>query len=335
MPQWQLPPITIHQRFGPAHVGERLGYMIEDYGLDGLWDRTNGGEGVLVGVCDTGISWEHSGEQGDLHNAIYLGKDFTRSKHDVRDIHGHGTHVAGTIGARAGNNRGIAGVAPNCKLAIAKVLGDDGTGTDDSVAAGILWCADEGCKVINLSLGGGGRSIKIEQAIEHANSKGCIVVCAAGNEGGRVGWPAAAPNNLAIGAIDSRKVLANFSNRGNEVDYVGPGVEILSTYARGGYAKLSGTSMATPWISGLIANMISFSATALSPMAASAATYREIFDRAVIDLGPPGKDPGYGHGVPDPRKLFAEHVPPVVDPPGDRPSVGKRFRIQGEVEIVG
>jgi subtilisin family serine protease len=290
---------------------------------------------VKVGACDTGISEEHSvGRGGDLNGAVFASRDFTGSRQGVLDIHGHGTHVAGIIGARAGNDRGIAGVAPKCQLAIAKVLGDNGFGSDDSVAAGIVWCVEQGCQVINLSLGGGGRSRKIEDAITYANTKGCIVVCAAGNEGGRVGWPAAAPNNLCIGAIDANKVLANFSNRGNEVDYVGPGVEILSTYARGGYAKLSGTSMATPWISGLIANMLSHRS---GPSVASAATYREIFDRAVIDLGPPGHDPGYGHGVPDPRKLFAAIAPEPVhvpEEPTDRPTLGKRFRIQGEVEIL-
>lgn len=327
MPGWHLPPIIIHRRLAASELGEHLGYWITDYALDTL--PHNGGEGVTVGICDTGIATMHRTEAGDLHGAIVAAKDFTGSRSETEDLHGHGTHVAGIVAARHKNGRGIAGVAPKAKLVIAKVLGDSGSGSDESVAAGIRYCIDSGCQVVNCSLGGGGRSPIITSAIDYAEKKNVIVVCAAGNEGGRVGYPAADGNNICVGAIDARKVLANFSNRGNEIDVVAPGVDILSTYARGGYAMLSGTSMATPWVSGLLAVLISQTNGAID---LGAEAVRQLLAKSAIDLGPTGKDPGYGWGVPDPAKvLVSTNPPPAVDPP----SSGKKVRFEGMLEMLG
>lgn len=320
----RLPPVTIHNRLTPSEVGETLGYWIADYHLDEVAESANAGKDVKVGICDTGIAQAHLLQAGDLHGAVFAQADFTRSRHQTEDLHGHGTHVAGIIAARSQNGRGVAGVAPLAQLAIAKVLGDTGSGSDESVASGIRWCADQGCQVINCSLGGGGKSPLIQAAIDYANSMDAVVVCASGNESGRVGWPAADDNNICVGAIDARKVLAPFSNRGNEVDFVAPGVEILSTYARGGYATLSGTSMATPWISGLLALLLSKHNGAVD---LAVANVRKILAAASIDLGPAGKDIGYGHGVPDPRKVI--EPPEVVVPP---PTSGHRVRFEGTLE---
>lgn len=326
MPGWHLPPIVIHRRFSAAELGEQLGYWITDYGLDTLPHK--GGEGVTVGICDTGIATLHRTEAGDLHDAVIAARDFTGSRNDAEDLHGHGTHVAGIVAARHQNGRGIAGVAPKAKLVIAKVLGDSGSGSDESVASGIRYCVDSGSQVINCSLGGGGRSRLISAAIDYAASRNCIVVCAAGNEGGRVGYPAADANNICVGAIDARKVLASFSNRGNEIDVVAPGVEILSTYARGGYAMLSGTSMATPWVSGLLALLIGEHNGAID---LAVAKVRELLGRASIDLGPTGKDPGYGWGVPDPAKVLVATEPPKPTPPVS----GQLVRFEGVLETIG
>lgn len=326
----RLPPITIHNRLTPAEIGETLGYWISDYHLDEVAEQANAGENVRIGECDTGVSEDHLKSTGDLYGAVVAKRDFTGSSYGTEDLHGHGTHVAGIMSARSKNGRGVAGVAPLAELVIAKVLGDSGSGSDESVASGIRWCADSDCHVINCSLGGGMRSPIISAAIEYANSKGAIVVCAAGNEAGRVGWPAADDNNICVGAIDARKVLAAFSNRGNEVDCVAPGVEILSTYARGGYATLSGTSMATPWISGLLALMLS---KANGAMDLAVANVRKLIAAASIDLGPAGKDPGYGYGVPDPRKAIE---PPAVQPvPDPLPISGDHVVFEGVLKRVG
>jgi len=306
MPSFYLPPIVIHRRFAPAELSERLGYWIADYNLHRLWHSMGRGQGIRVGVCDTGIDETHLGPQGDLSGAVVAAKDFTRSAVGSRDVHGHGTHVAGIIAARTGNRRGIAGVAPAAELVIAKVLGDSGSGNDEAVASGINFCLENGCQVINCSLGGPQPSPVIEVAIKRALVKGAIVVCAAGNEGGRVGYPAANASNLCIGAIDAKRVLANFSNRGNEVDFVAPGVEIVSTYLNGGYATLSGTSMATPWISGLLALWIGRGGdrATLKGDTANLKTVRDALASAAIDLGPAGRDIGYGHGLPQPSDFL-------------------------------
>ena len=325
---FQLPPIIIHNRLTPAQVGEQLGYWIEDYGIDRLWESSKGGQGVMVGICDTGISGDHMEESGDLHGAVKHVKDFTGSRVGVEDVHGHGTHVAGIIAARSKNGRGVAGVAPKARLTIAKVLGDSGNGSDQSVAEGIIYCVDQGCQIINCSLGGAHPSRTIQQAIAYAHSKNCIVVCASGNEAGRVGYPAAEALSLCVGAIDARKVLASFSNRGNEVDVVAPGVEILSTYARGGYATLSGTSMATPWLSGLLALMLS---NVNGAMDMKVGPVRKLLADASIDLGPAGRDVGYGWGVPNPHKALERKTGPEPSPIPN----GKLVRIEGTMEVLG
>lgn len=217
------------------------------------WDSTTGSSSVKIAILDTGIDSGH----GDLKDKISAAKNFTTNK-TIADRNGHGTHVAGIAAATTNNAKGVAGVSYNSSLMIGKVLSDNGSGSYSWVANGIVWAANNGAKVINMSLGGPSASQALEDAINYAWGKGVIVVAAAGNENtSNPSFPAYYPNVIAVAATDESDNRASFSNFGNWVDIAAPGVNILSTYPRSGktdrYAYLGGTSMASPFVAGLAA----------------------------------------------------------------------------------
>ncbi|KON89861.1 peptidase S8 [Sporosarcina globispora] len=246
---------------------------------------TSGGSGIKVAVLDTGVYTGHI----DLEGSAEQCKDFTQSSPIVNgsctDRQGHGTHVAGTVLAHGGNDgQGIYGVAPQAKLWAYKVLGDNGSGYSDDIAAAIRHVADEASRtgskvVINMSLGSSGKDSLISRAVDYAYSKGVLVVAAAGNSGYKantIGYPGALKNAIAVAALENVQQngtyrVANFSSRGNpgtDGDYViqekdvevsAPGASIESTWYNGGYNTISGTSMATPHIAGLAAKIWSSS----------------------------------------------------------------------------
>jgi subtilisin family serine protease len=206
------------------------------------------------------------------------------------DDQGHGTHVAGTIGAGRGNG-GVVGVAPGVSLLAVKVLGGDGSGTNESVANGIVYAADQKVDVISMSLGGPGKSRVIEDAVKYAIGKGVLVVAAMGNENTESpSYPAAIPGVMAIGATTNRDIRSPFSNYGKHISVSAPGSDILSTMPGGRYEALSGTSMATPHVSGLAALVKS----AFPDL--SAAELRTRIERSADDLGDRGFDKYFGIG---------------------------------------
>jgi thermitase len=210
------------------------------------------GAGVRVAVLDTGCQTNHP----DINGKVKVVRNFTTgSLTDVSDINGHGTHTAGTVGAQTNNGAGVAGVGYSCELAIGKVLGNSGSGSDSGIAVGINWAATTaGAKVISMSLGGAGFSQTLEDAINAAWGAGVVVVAAAGNDSSSgIFYPADSPNCIAVAATDATGALASFSNYGSQVDIAAPGVDIASTYKSSGYALLSGTSMACPHIAGVAA----------------------------------------------------------------------------------
>lgn len=297
-----LPPYRVDMLIAADAAEERPQWWLTDEKIDQWHDRTRAGVGVRVGIIDTGIDSQHL-QRGEL--PVEDARDFTGSAHKWRDINGHGTHVAGIIGARD-NELGVIGLAPQCKLYIAKALGDNGSGSHDGIAAAIRWLVSNGCEVINMSLGSPRPSTVLANAISYAVNNGTLLVAAAGNGGSRngVNYPAAYPEVFAVGAVDRKKQLARFSDRGPQVQGVGFGVQMVSLYRGGQLAALSGTSMATPWITGMIANRLSveayYDAQPTEDMAALDQLYLDTSD----DLGTKGRDPEFGHGFPVADKLF-------------------------------
>ena len=220
------------------------------------WDITTASPEVRIAVCDTGIDQNHA----DLVGKIVANKNFTSSR-SIDDKFGHGTHVAGIAAAVSNNGRGVAGVGFSSSLMNVKVLGDNGSGYYSWVAKGITWAADHGAKVINLSLGGPAGSGTLQNAVNYAWSKGCVIVAAAGNDGnGNPSYPAYYDNCIAVAATDPNDSKATFSNHGFWVDVAAPGVDIYSTLPNHknqmgprNYGTLSGTSMAAPHVAGVAA----------------------------------------------------------------------------------
>lgn len=233
-------------------TGETIPDGIKMINAQDQWDRGNQGEGVVVAIIDTGVDYNHP----DLQENIIGGRDFT-GKGDYMDGHGHGTHVAGTIAA-ANNSSGIVGVAPKAKILALKALKDDGTGDMNWTISAIRFAVKQKVDVINMSLGGQ-HSYALRKAVQEAVSAGIIIVAAAGNEGDgdegteELSYPGAYPEVIEVGAVDFGGILAEFSNTNKEVDILAPGVDVFSTYPNGKYARMSGTSMATPHMTGAVA----------------------------------------------------------------------------------
>jgi thermitase len=213
------------------------------------WDTTTGSAGVSIAILDTGVDQNHP----DLKDKIVKNVNFTGSS-TVNDVHGHGTHVAGIAAASTNNGIGVAGLGYASTIMNVKVLGDDGSGSYSWVTNGIIWAADNGARVINMSLGGSSSSRALEDAINYAWSKGAVVVAAAGNSGSSSPfYPAYYTNCMAVAATDSYDRKPSWSNYGSWVDVAAPGVDIYSTLRGNNYGYKSGTSMASPFVAGLAA----------------------------------------------------------------------------------
>lgn len=263
-----------------------------------LWLETKG-EGIKVAVLDTGIDPNHP----DLKPNIKKGINFTTSNpNDFVDRQGHGSHCAGIIAA-CDNLVGVVGVAPRAELYIAKVLGDDGTGSIDAIIKGIDWAIAQQVDVISMSLGcPADPGAAFHNAFKRAKDAGIVVVAASGNENTHVGWPATYEETIAVGAISQSFERAGFSNFGSELDVAAPGVDIYSTYKNGGYAKLSGTSMATPMVAGVVALVQGF--LRKSGKKATPDQIMQAIKLGSVDLGPAGDDDNFGNGLINVFKLI-------------------------------
>lgn len=251
------------------------------------WNISKGTEDVIIAVLDTGVQSDHP----DLTNRLLEGYNVNDASTNSNDDFGHGTHVAGIIGATVNNNEGVAGVSWYNKILPVKVLNNNGAGSTYSVAQGIIWATDHGAKVINMSLGNYASADFLHEAIQYAYNHDVVLVAASGNDNtSRPGYPAAYPEVFAVGATSNNRQRAAFSNYGDYIDVVAPGDSIASTYIGGQYASLSGTSMASPHVAAL-AGLIRTLNPALTNI-----QVMEIMRQSANDLGDSGKDDYFGYG---------------------------------------
>jgi thermitase len=221
-----------------------------------------------------------------------IGGDPTIVNGKCTDDNDHGSHVSGTVAAIANNGKGVAGVAFNSRLAECKALSSLGSGSTTMVANCITWAAQQGVRVISMSLGGGA-STTLQQAVQNAwnGGNGAVIVAAAGNDGdSTVEYPAGYPEVVSVAAVDSNNAHASFSNTNSDVEVSAAGVNVLSVKRGGGYQQLSGTSMATPHAAG-VAALIAFHNPTWT-----ASQIRSKLDSAVDDLGAAGRDSTFGFG---------------------------------------
>ncbi len=260
---------------------------------DRAWDITRGNSAVKVCVVDEGMDYNHE----DISGNYAGGYDFVELDSDPYPADAsemHGTHVAGTIAAVMNNGKGVVGVAQVGILSCRAMAG--GSGTSEDIASCIRWCVSQGARVINMSLGASAPASEIQDAVIYATDstdRGTVVVAASGNDGiNGVLYPAAYPQVIAVGAIDTLGQRAYFSNYGPELELVAPGNLIASTVPfNNAYAYADGTSMATPHVSGVAALILSRNPNL------SADTVRAILDATAIDMGEYGKDYFYGYGL--------------------------------------
>ena len=271
---------------------------------DQAYDTGYHGEGVIVALLDTGVDTAHP----DLAANIIGGWNFVDDNDNITDLDGHGTMVCGVVAAVANNGIGVAGVAPNVTIMPLKVLSESG-GTLFDVSLAITYAANHGANVIGMSLGGNSSRIPmaLESAINYAYQKGCVLVAAAGNDGSNeLFYPAAYDNVIAVSAIDENNTKASFSNYGDYIDFCAPGVNILTTWTNGTYAYGSGTSFAAPFVTGVVALMLS-KYPSLAPENVTATLRAE-----AEDLGDAGWDQFYGWGLVDAYAAVTQPAIPEV-----------------------
>ena len=292
-----------------ARPSDQTPWGVETIYSNPLINKTSGGLNVNVAVLDTGIDKSHP----DLKARVKECKDFTSAKTPFTegkcdDKNGHGTHVAGIIAADGGSdNLGIYGIAPEADILAYKVCMNNGYCWADDVAVAITAAADSGANIINLSLGSDSESNLIKKAVAYASGKNVLIVSAAGNDGpyqGSIDYPASYTEVVGVGALDSNLQVTEWSSRGlnskstpyvlenGDIEFAAPGANIESTWKDDGYVVLSGTSMATPHISGLAAKL--WQKDAANP----AVETRSLLRQFSKDLFPAGDDDDSGWGLP-------------------------------------
>ena len=290
--QWHMPKINV----GPA------------------WDLSTG-QGVLVGIIDTGVAYENYGvyaKAPDLAGTNFVaGYDFVNNDSHANDDGAHGTHVTGTVAQTTNNNLGVVGVAFNCTIMPIKVLDSSGSGYVTDIADGIYWAADHGCKVINMSLGGPVGSSTLQNACIYAYNAGVTIVCSAGNAGSSTPqYPAAYTQCISVSATRYDDTKPSYSSYGSTIDICAPGGDLSvdqngdgyvdgvlqQTFEAPNYTTFSywfydGTSMASPHVTGVAAMVISAAGGSLTP-----AQVRDYLEDTATDLGATGWDQYYGWG---------------------------------------
>ncbi len=242
---------------------------------------------VRVAVIDTGIAYSHP----DLGAKVAGGVNTIDPSSDFNDDNGHGTHVAGILAA-LDNEIGVVGVAPNAELYAVKVLDSSGSGNLSDLIEGLQWCIDNDIHLVNLSLSSEDTNDTFREVVSEVHRQGVTMVCASGNNGpdGQINYPSRYPEPISVAATTETDTIADFSSRGPEVDIAAPGADIPSTWLRGGYRSLSGTSMAAPFVTGAAALIMG-----TNPQA-SPNRVRSLLNRSAVPLQAVTRD-AQGSGV--------------------------------------
>lgn len=304
MSEFHIPPDLIRGPEGDVlPMAGEANWGISVFGVEDL-RRLTKGEGVITGIVDTGVDRTHP----DLSNCI-AAKDWTGSRYGAADRNGHGSHCTGTVG---GTNPNI-GMAPACRTVHGKCLSDGGSGADSWIAAAIRWAVyEQGAEIISGSLGSSGPSGTINAAMQEVSEKNNVwCVFAAGNSGGGtsdVDWPGRSPWCISVAALNKDLTPASFSSAGAKIDTAYAGVNIWSCRPGGGYQQMSGTSMATPGVAGVLTLLRSALKKANRPIP-PIAELRKLLVSAATDAHTPGRDRRTGPGWVTPVLLALELTP--------------------------
>jgi len=303
IPEEDMKPVYTVDVLGDRQK-ERANWGIKACNIPEAW-KEHKGEGVKIAIVDTGMPWHD-----DINkNITGDSKNFTKES-TVLDKNGHATHCAGIVGALQ-NGYGVVGVAPKAILYFYKALDKNGSGSFSAIAEAIREAVKDKVDIISLSLGATIGVRVLQDACMFAYNHNVIIFAAAGNDSKNVNYPARYNTCIAVSAINRNFKLAYFSSRGKTVDFGGPGVEILSTWLNNGYAMLSGTSMACPFIAGVGALIL-----AKHRMAGGNTPVRNMHEmiehmkRFCTDLGEVGKDKYFGYGVPDFKNNPDDYIEP-------------------------
>jgi serine protease len=320
-------------------------WNFEMINMEQAWDIAPGGSAsVVVAVLDTGVAYENYVYKGDRYQlapdlagtTFVPGYDFINHDAHPNDDNSHGTHVTGTIAQTTNNGLGVAGIAFKTAIMPVKVLGKSGSGTEQALADGIMWAADHGAHVISMSLGFPPSVVPTDlptltSAVQYAYGKGVVLVAASCNSGvGVVSLPAAYPEVIAVGAVHSGRERASYSQYGDALDFVAPGGDTQDRNGDGyidgvlqqtfgnnpsvfGYYFFTGTSMATPHVSGVVALLIANgNADANGDGKTSPYEIRTVLQATAIDLGASGWDSTYGWGLIDANAAIVFANAPVA-----------------------
>ena len=298
---------VVHATIVPNDPDLYLQWGLAKIQAEAAWDETTGSSDVVIAIVDTGVDLSHP----DLNDKIVPGWDFVNDDNSAQDDHGHGTHVAGIAAAETNNNRGVAGMSWGARIMPIKVLRYDGDGYYSDVAQGVQYACNHGASIINLSLGGSNPSSTLKNALEQAYADGCLIVAAAGNSGeNKVDYPARYAEAIAVAATDQVDDHVPFSDTGPQIEVAAPGVDIYSTLwtpSSHTYGWKLGTSMSTPYVSGLAALVWT-----RCPQLTNAQV-RSVISSTAKDLGATGWDPYFGYGrIRAQKAVQAANPPPIL-----------------------
>jgi subtilisin family serine protease len=285
-------------------------WALTDIGAEPVHQSNYTGKGIKIALLDTGIDYNHP----ELAPSYKGGYDFINDDSDPMDDNGHGTHVAGILAA-ARDGKGIIGISPNAEVYAIKVSDKMGSGSFSGLAKGINWAIENDMDIVSMSITGKGGSRTLAKAVQTAYDGGLVMVAAVGNGKGEVLYPAAYEQVIGVGSVRKDNDLSTFSRTGSEVELVAPGSGIKSAAIGGKYRLSSGTSMATPLVTGSIALLGSdereWAGTGLvdGDGAWTNDELRKVLRGTAKDLGKEGKDDEFGFGLPN--LDFPDHKPEV------------------------